>query len=331
MSNIDQASRVIELLNSPSWLPIRHFFKFLSYPADKVLLEQGLPAKGLYVVTTGRVELSIESDTGAKIVVDVLDGVGHFGEVALIDDGTGLVTARTLDDVNVIYLGKEYFQALRVGFPGVAFELMTMMCFRGIEKLAHMRGNLIDAVKLAPKEIQDVFTSSDEVYQDVCASNLKLELQDDSLLSLPSMNHFSGDECGVLSDYFDTVSIEAGLFKQDDHDSLFLLYKGSAQLEHVERGVCLRFPIMNPGHVFAVERFLNVYPLTSTLHVCEPSEFIQFTATRLCHLQVAHPEVYAKMQMVVVRSVARRLRVMHQYLVSVSDKYDLEYRPVGYS
>jgi CRP-like cAMP-binding protein len=96
-----------------------------SFDAGAVIIEQGQPGIGLFVLAAGSAKVSVDG----KALHSFTAG-DHFGEVALIDDGvrTAAVTAET--DVECFVLPAWQFRAIVHDNPDVAWALLQSLVQR---------------------------------------------------------------------------------------------------------------------------------------------------------------------------------------------------------
>ena len=72
-----------------------------------ILFRRGEPALGFHIVVYGQVKLAFSSPRGDEKVVD-LNGPGHsFGEAVMFMERPHVVTAQTLSDSMLLFVGKE--------------------------------------------------------------------------------------------------------------------------------------------------------------------------------------------------------------------------------
>jgi CRP-like cAMP-binding protein len=96
-----------------------------SFPAGAVIIEQGQPGIGLFVLASGSATVSANGKN-----LHTFAAGDHFGEVALIDDGprTAQVTADT--DVDCFVLPAWQFRAIVHDHPDVAWALLESLVKR---------------------------------------------------------------------------------------------------------------------------------------------------------------------------------------------------------
>ncbi len=107
-----------------------------SYPAGAVIIEQGQPGVGFFVIATGSATVSANGKN-----LHTFGAGDHFGEVALIDDGarTAQVTADT--EVDCFVLPAWEFRAIVHDHPDVAWALLQSLVKR-IVRDAEVRDRL---------------------------------------------------------------------------------------------------------------------------------------------------------------------------------------------
>jgi len=102
----------------------------LSYPKGQMLFRIGDPGDALFVVRSGKVELSVRDHSGDRIVLDHCDRGMVFGELSLLDGGARTATAETLDNTEVMLLSRDQLQAFVRNHPDAALNLLSVVASR---------------------------------------------------------------------------------------------------------------------------------------------------------------------------------------------------------
>jgi CRP/FNR family cyclic AMP-dependent transcriptional regulator len=94
-----------------------------------------------YVVRSGRVELSVIDESGAKLIVDVLDPGELCGELSLLDGGHRSATAVALTEVEALVLRRPEFLDFLRRQPDAALDVMAALAkrIRRADKLLKQR------------------------------------------------------------------------------------------------------------------------------------------------------------------------------------------------
>jgi CRP/FNR family transcriptional regulator, cyclic AMP receptor protein len=94
------------------------------------LFERGDDGGSMYVVRDGRIEISIITEVGRKIVLNQI-GPGHcVGEISMIDRGARTASAIALEDSNLFSVSRATFVEAAKLCPQLAINLMEIMCDR---------------------------------------------------------------------------------------------------------------------------------------------------------------------------------------------------------
>lgn len=87
----------------------------------------GEPGDSLYIVGSGRVELSVKDNTGAKIVLAICGPGEQFGELSLFDGGARTASAVCTEDSTLLVLDREELLAFLRRHPDASLDLLTTM------------------------------------------------------------------------------------------------------------------------------------------------------------------------------------------------------------
>jgi CRP-like cAMP-binding protein len=97
----------------------------VSFPAGAVIMEQGKPGVGLFVIAGGKATVSVNGKA-----IRTSEAGDHLGEVALIDDGPRTAEVRADTDVDCFVLPAWQFRAIVTEHPDVAWALLRTLVQR---------------------------------------------------------------------------------------------------------------------------------------------------------------------------------------------------------
>ena len=93
--------------------------EFVYMPGDR--------ADSVYFLKKGRIKLSVLSDSGKEIAIDIIQPGEMFGEFALIDESVRSNMAQALDDVTILVFDKRDFAGLIKSQPNLALNYIRMV------------------------------------------------------------------------------------------------------------------------------------------------------------------------------------------------------------
>ncbi len=94
------------------------------------LFEHGDQGGTMYLVQKGRIEISLITDEGKKIVLNQI-GTGHsFGEIAMVDKSPRTASAIAIESSAVIPITSAIFLDTVQRCPQIAMNLLELMCER---------------------------------------------------------------------------------------------------------------------------------------------------------------------------------------------------------
>ena len=96
-------------------------------PSGSTLFERGDPGDALFIVVSGRVELSMRNVTGEKLILNVAERGDFFGELSIADMGPRTATAVALEDSELIVLSRDNLRFFFQKRPEAALDLIAAM------------------------------------------------------------------------------------------------------------------------------------------------------------------------------------------------------------
>jgi len=96
-----------------------------NYPKGKQIFKEGEPTKGIYLVKSGKVEISMATPDGWKQTLAVLTDNHIFGELSVIEDKkTHGADATAIDNTEVYRFKTEDFKALEQSDAIMMYKIM---------------------------------------------------------------------------------------------------------------------------------------------------------------------------------------------------------------
>jgi CRP-like cAMP-binding protein len=96
-----------------------------SYPKGKSIFKEGEPTKGIYLVKSGKVEISKATPDGWKQTLAILSENHIFGELSVIEDKkTHGADATAIESTEVFRLKTDDFKALEKSDTMIMYKIM---------------------------------------------------------------------------------------------------------------------------------------------------------------------------------------------------------------
>ena len=102
-----------------------------SYRKSEVIFKEGSIGSEMYLIHSGRVQLSIRQSKTQQIPLVVLNPGDFFGEMALVDDSPRSATASAVEDnTELVVIDRAKFLFMVRQQPEFALSLMHTLCQR---------------------------------------------------------------------------------------------------------------------------------------------------------------------------------------------------------
>jgi len=100
------------------------------YAAGRPIFSKGDPGHGLLAVLSGVVKISVVSEDGKEIALNLLGAGEIFGEIALLDGGPRTADSVALDDCELLMLDRRDILPLLMEEPSIAIKLLEVLSSR---------------------------------------------------------------------------------------------------------------------------------------------------------------------------------------------------------
>lgn len=114
--------------------------KEAAFDANQPIFWIGDVGDNLYIIQSGRVQVSYPDDTGSEVVLAALGPGAFFGDLSLLDGGARTASVRTIEPCTLLTLNRaDFLNFLRV-HPSVAVEVLMVLGNRQRDVIEKLRG-----------------------------------------------------------------------------------------------------------------------------------------------------------------------------------------------
>jgi CRP-like cAMP-binding protein len=114
----------------------RHFH------TGELIFEQGEPGNLLYIIVNGKVKIGSSAEDGRENLFHILGPSEMFGELAMLDPGPRISSARALTDVDVVTMDRAQLREWIAPRPEVSEQLMRVLA-RRLRRMTTSRADLV--------------------------------------------------------------------------------------------------------------------------------------------------------------------------------------------
>lgn len=128
--NILRRSRLIGDLSSESLGHLGALAQRVELDAGEILFLQDDEGSDLYVIESGSIEISILSESGKKLSLNIMGAQDVLGEIAALDGGTRTATASALEPSVLFRINLSDVHEAIYQNPQIAIDLISVLCRR---------------------------------------------------------------------------------------------------------------------------------------------------------------------------------------------------------
>ncbi|PWH17997.1 MAG: Crp/Fnr family transcriptional regulator [Ardenticatenia bacterium] len=125
-----QSIPYLSILDKGTLHALAHAARTCQYPAGAVILVEGDPCPGLWIVESGRVKASLLSPSGREHILAIYGPGEVLNEMSAFDSASSAVTLQTLAETHLLVISCPVFQNLLDEHPEVAREALKQLASR---------------------------------------------------------------------------------------------------------------------------------------------------------------------------------------------------------
>ena len=122
------------------------------YAAGEPVIRQGNPGDSLFVIMSGRVEVTVVQEGAPSVRLATLEEADYFGEMSLMTGAPRSATVAALVETRLLEVGHESFRRLLAAQPNLVEQLGAALQVRESERAQAMAS--VDRVR---PESHDIF------------------------------------------------------------------------------------------------------------------------------------------------------------------------------
>ncbi len=100
------------------------------YSGGQVIFQKGEPGTSLMAVLRGRVRISVFSESGKEVILNIIDDGEFFGEIALIDGRERTADATAMGECSLLSVERRNFLPFLERHAKTAVRLLMVLCER---------------------------------------------------------------------------------------------------------------------------------------------------------------------------------------------------------
>ncbi|MFH0924277.1 MAG: cyclic nucleotide-binding domain-containing protein [bacterium] len=137
---------LFDLLTGEELKCIAGFINKKTFFGGDLIYAEGSVGDSLYIIVSGRVELTKRTSKGKKTRIAILERGNVFGEMSLLDDNPRSATAAALSKVELLYISDRDFSNLCSIYPNSALKIVKRIARTLSLRLRRMSAQYVDFI-----------------------------------------------------------------------------------------------------------------------------------------------------------------------------------------
>ena len=277
----------------------------VSFVPGAVLVRQGDPARGAFIVREGAAEVVVRLPGGDSLAVATLASGSAFGEMALVELGTCTATVRATSSVDGWYVAHEDFRALVSQVQPVAIRLQHAVTAILAEKVAALNARLLAIAAPEDRPVRPAIASADPIARVPRTRKASF----DAGAWLPSLAVFercTGDEIDDLvaqAPYLELPRGHGVFAAGTPASAAFVVVRGAVEIVAVRAGFERRIAILGPGQLVGYLSVLRGAPHSTHGFAREGTTLLELPAATFNELYFGASRASARLRHAVQASL----------------------------
>lgn len=272
------------------------YSKTVSFPAGKILLEQGTQSTGTYMIIEGEALVSAKVLGAERINLAVLDQGNFIGEISLILKTPSTVSVIAKTPLECLFISSSYFEMLALFFPATKFKISRAItedvCFR----LKNISKKIVAFMAHARMSSKSLFG---EVFQSLnWPSETTLEatgIPPESLQKNYFFQHLSKEQFEVLMKHVTVLEAvnHCPLIKEGDKNNIcYLILRGAVQSRLRQVNKHAKLSVLPPMSLFCSMTYIDGTPSMFEYFTCERTILLKISESSLEDLKKNYVEIW---------------------------------------
>ncbi len=121
---------IFSSLEESHYSALNKIAKVLNFKKSEIIFNEGEPAKGFYIVKSGKVKIYKLSFDGKEYILHIFSAHEPFGEVPAFVSGKFPANAEAVEDSEVVYFDRELFINLLREIPEISLKIIGLLSRR---------------------------------------------------------------------------------------------------------------------------------------------------------------------------------------------------------
>jgi len=128
--NVFRNISIFENLSNDELVSLMEIVIYKEYTKDYTIVRHNDMGDAMFIILKGSVKVSLFSENGREVVLDVIEEGGFFGEMSIIDKMPRSANVITVDKVETIMIKRNDFMNLLIQYPNISINILRELVGR---------------------------------------------------------------------------------------------------------------------------------------------------------------------------------------------------------
>ena len=282
------AASLLDALAGPARDELLAIAQPVSFIKGAVLLRQGAPTRGAFLLHTGTADATVRLPGGETLVVAHIPAGGVIGEMSLLDHGICSATVTAQTPIDGAFIARDDFRVLVARRSEAALAVQHLISRNLCAKLSNLNAQLLKLP--APEDLTLTPPATEDPLQCVARTRAPSFNYRAFLPVLPLFADWEAEAIDELADMAQVLEIPRGqalFFEGADPKAAFISLRGAIEIaapcaSGEEPARLRRLAILGPGQLIGYRSMIDAMPHAARARACEAALLMELPR-RLFH------------------------------------------------
>lgn len=311
-----RSTKLFQYLDMETMQSVASYGHLIHYSDQEVILTQGKPGCGLFVLVDGKASITVKLLGREEIQLTHLFPGQFFGEVNLLENTPCTATVKSSGKSTCFLLDKSVFDMLSTEFPHIRYLITQAL----IEEVIYRQKAMLEEIEAyysnAPRNKMDVTESEKPKKKSVKLLDEEKIKTLAYLHKLPFFNVFKKSEMHSLIGLGNvvTASDRFRLIQTNKlNQSCYLILKGAVRVGAPSKQGMVKFTVLGPNKLICSTSLVNQQVELFEYETCGPVTLLEVTHEQLRSIEKENQVMWYKCH-----------DMMCRYIVSLQGKLNTE-------
>jgi CRP/FNR family cyclic AMP-dependent transcriptional regulator len=283
------------------------YCKITSFAAGDVIIQQGTPCGGMYIIIYGHAIVTIKVLGQNILNLDTINQGNFIGEVSLMEIGPSSASVIAGSDMQCLYFPAVFFDMLTLAFPIIKFKITKAITEEVCNRIHQLHKSIMNTMSNSDMITRSIFNDMIQSFSKPELTTFeKLQIDVAKLRKNDFFKLFTTEEQDEIFNYSEIINTQnhCTLIKEgDESPPYFLILRGAVQLNIIANNKVAKLAVLAPNTIFGSVSCIINQPSVINYMTCERANLLKISSKNMNEIKEKNILLWYKIFDTVCKSI----------------------------